>query len=74
MSAIYHIIKPSGVTNGNSEVALSVSAQTSTGYLDGYHGGYNDFLPAREKGNPPANSPLPSGNWRGSGTKIGHIK
>ena len=74
MSAIYYIIKPSDITNGDTEAGVEVSAQSSTGYPAGYMRGYNDYLAQRDKGNLPADAPLPSGNWRDGGkTIITHI-
>lgn len=74
MSAIYHIIKPSDVTNGDTEATVDISAQSSLGYPAGYMRGYNDHVLPRDKGNPPDGSPLPAGNWRDGGkTIVTHI-
>ena len=62
MSAIYHILK-NGV----------VQAVTTLNHDTGYFHGYNEHLKQTEKGNPESGSPLPSGNWRGGGSKVAHI-
>jgi hypothetical protein len=64
LAAIYHIIKPTAVTDitNGSNVTTDSEATVGSPPADYYHG-YSAFLNAYEKGNPPANSPLPPGNW-----------